>query len=77
VNIIKNSLENPPNPLYQGGTKENLSLYKEEEQNFPLDKGGQRGISSYKDNLILYRTNAQSRVIEEALLRENIPYRVV
>lgn len=32
---------------------------------------------SYKDNLILYRTNAQSRIIEEELIKANIPYRVV
>lgn len=31
----------------------------------------------YKDNLVLYRTNAQSRQIEEYLLIKNIPYRVV
>lgn len=31
---------------------------------------------TYSDFAILYRTNAQSRNIEEALLRENIPYRV-
>lgn len=31
----------------------------------------------YKDNLILYRTNAQSRKIEEALMIANIPYRVI
>ncbi len=31
----------------------------------------------YKDNLILYRTNAQSRKIEESLLMANIPYRVI
>jgi DNA helicase-2/ATP-dependent DNA helicase PcrA len=31
----------------------------------------------YKDNLVLYRTNAQSRQIEEALLVKNIPYRVI
>jgi DNA helicase-2/ATP-dependent DNA helicase PcrA len=31
----------------------------------------------YKDNLILYRTNAQSRIIEEELIKANIPYRVV
>ena len=30
-----------------------------------------------KDIAVLYRTNAQSRNIEEALLRENIPYRVI
>jgi len=32
---------------------------------------------SYIDNLILYRTNAQSRKIEEALMIANIPYRVI
>ncbi len=32
---------------------------------------------NYSDNLILYRTNWQSRLIEEALLREWIPYRVI
>ena len=31
----------------------------------------------YKDIAVLYRTNAQSRVIEEELLKENLPYRVV
>ncbi len=31
----------------------------------------------YSQNLILYRTNAQSRQIEEYLLMKNIPYRVV
>jgi len=33
--------------------------------------------SAYIDNLILYRTNAQSRKIEEALMIANIPYRVI
>ncbi len=32
---------------------------------------------SYKDFAILYRTNAQSRVLEEKLFREGIPYRLV
>lgn len=31
----------------------------------------------YGDNLILYRTNAQSRGIEEALLKKAIPYKVI
>ncbi len=31
----------------------------------------------YKDIAILYRTNAQSRVIEEALLHKSIPYTIV
>jgi DNA helicase-2/ATP-dependent DNA helicase PcrA len=33
--------------------------------------------SAYRDFLILYRTNAQSRVFEEAMISEGIPYRVV
>jgi len=32
---------------------------------------------SYSDNLILYRTNAQSRGIEEAFLKKAIPYKVI
>lgn len=32
---------------------------------------------SYNDFAILYRTNAQSRVFEEALLRSDIPYKIV
>ncbi|MBV8152691.1 MAG: DUF3553 domain-containing protein [Candidatus Eremiobacteraeota bacterium] len=33
--------------------------------------------ASYRDVAVLYRTNAQSRVFEEAMLAEGIPYRVV
>ena len=32
---------------------------------------------SYQDIAILYRTNAQSRTLEEEMLKENMPYRVV
>lgn len=31
----------------------------------------------YGDNLVLYRTNAQSRWLEEALLKNTIPYKVI
>lgn len=31
---------------------------------------------SFKDFVILYRTNAQSRIFEEALRKKNIPYRI-
>ena len=32
---------------------------------------------NYSDMAVLYRTNAQSRVMEEELLKENLPYRIV
>jgi len=35
------------------------------------------GSRSYKDYAILYRTNAQSRAIEESFVRYGIPYRIV
>ena len=35
-----------------------------------------KGIKS-QDIAVLYRTNAQSRIMEEELLKENLPYRVV
>ena len=35
------------------------------------------GVESYNDCVVLYRTNAQSRAMEEALLRYKLPYRVV
>ena len=35
-----------------------------------------KGVS-YQDIAVLYRTNAQSRIIEETMLAENIPYRVI
>lgn len=34
-------------------------------------------VVEYKDIAVLYRTNAQSRVIEEEMLKENMPYRVI
>ena len=33
--------------------------------------------AEYKDMAVLYRTNAQSRVLEEEMLKENMPYRVI
>ncbi|MFC5773980.1 DNA helicase PcrA [Ectobacillus antri] len=37
----------------------------------------QNGKRSYKDFAVLYRTNAQSRVVEEVFLKSNIPYKIV
>ena len=37
----------------------------------------EKGMASYKDFAIIYRTNEQSRVFEEKLVMHNIPYRIV
>ena len=34
-------------------------------------------VGSYNDFVILYRTNAQSRILEEILMQRNIPYRLI
>lgn len=36
-----------------------------------------RGNYDYKDSAVLYRTNAQSRILEEKFLNENVPYKIV
>jgi DNA helicase-2/ATP-dependent DNA helicase PcrA len=39
--------------------------------------GVDMGIRRYQDYAVLYRTNAQSRTIEETFIHYNIPYRIV
>ena len=41
-----------------------------------IKKLAEKGVK-YDDIAILYRTNAQSRAIEESMLKSNIPYRVI
>ena len=42
-----------------------------------LGRKKRQGVFPYKDSAILYRTNAQSRALEEQLLYENIPYTII
>ncbi len=39
--------------------------------------GVESGLRHYRDYAVLYRTNAQSRPIEEVFIRHGIPYRIV
>lgn len=61
-----------------------VKLYKamneHDEANFVADKIKEMIESkdmSYSDFAVLYRTNAQSRVLEEALIKARIPYKIV
>lgn len=42
-----------------------------------IDRIVSEGTRQFSDFVILYRTNAQSRVLEEMLLKQGIPYRVL
>jgi ATP-dependent DNA helicase UvrD/PcrA len=64
--------EGEPITLYPAATERDEARYVVEKV-----KGMVRDGSAYRDFVVLYRTNAQSRVFEEALLADGIPYRVV
>lgn len=62
-----------------GGDKIKLSVYDsefEEARGIAADILAKAETYDYSDCAVLYRTNAQSRVLEEKLLMENIPYRI-
>ncbi len=64
--------EGEPITLYPAATERDEARYVVEKVKSMVRDG-----SAYRDFVVLYRTNAQSRVFEEALLAEGIPYRVV
>jgi len=57
---------------YKAMDEKDEALYVVNQINKLVDNGVNKS-----DIAVLYRTNAQSRVMEEALLKENIPYKVV
>lgn len=84
--IIQNNTEALKKELWtENQTGEKISYYEapddsseanwiaENIQNYVKESS----TSLYSDNLILYRTNAQSRSIEEGLLKKGIPYKVI
>ncbi|RAV10825.1 DNA helicase PcrA [Paenibacillus contaminans] len=58
--------------LFEGDTEHEEGYFIASE----INKGVSQG-KSYSDHAILYRTNAQSRVIEEILIKSEIPYQIV
>lgn len=82
--VIKNNKEALKKELWtdniQGETIKYLEAYDDRGEANWIAENIQKYVleaGKYGDNLILYRTNAQSRGIEEALLKKAIPYKVV
>lgn len=82
--VIKNNSQRKDKKLWTDkGTGEKIKYYRayneRDEAQYVIRKIKElvnRG-TEYKDIAILYRTNAQSRVVEEEMLKENLPYRVI
>ena len=83
--VIKNNRNRRPKNLWtQNADGENIVYYRaNDEQDEALfvaktiDELSSTSDYVYRDFAVLYRTNAQSRNIEEALLKANIPYTMV
>jgi DNA helicase-2/ATP-dependent DNA helicase PcrA len=82
--IAKNASRHPKNLFTEGAQGEKIRLYRAGDE---YDEGrwvaselrrirSEHGLS-WNDLAVFYRTNAQSRVLEEEMLRANVPYRVV
>ena len=81
--VIKNNKSSKGKKLWTDGDEgEKIkvfnaeNVYDEAEYIVENIKAKSKGGKYYKDMTILYRTNAQSRVLEEKLLAANIPYKI-
>ena len=82
--VIKNNKERKAKNLWSNnGNGEKITYFKafnERDEAFYVIREIKNLLSkgiNPQDIAVLYRTNAQSRVFEENLLKENIPYRIV
>lgn len=82
--VIKNNTQRKDKNLWTSrGIGEKIKYYRayneRDEAQYVIRKVKELSVRNipYKDIAVLYRTNAQSRVLEEELLKENIPYRVI
>lgn len=82
--VIENNRNRRPKKLWtQNAQGDLITYYRARDEGdeaiyvaSQIDKHHREG-KPYKDFAVLYRTNAQSRTIEEALLKANIPYTMV
>ena len=83
-NVINNNVNRRPKKLWtQNNDGENILYYRANDERdeaifaaSTISEQVQAG-RKYSDFAVLYRTNAQSRTIEEAFLKSNIPYSMV
>ncbi len=82
--VIKNNKQRKDKNLWTArGVGEKIKYYRayneKDEAEYIIEniKELEKAGVEYKDIAVLYRTNAQSRVVEEAMLKENLPYRVI
>ncbi len=82
--LVENNRTRAPKKLFTRRNEgESITLYpaatERDEARYVTEKIKQmvRDGAAYRDFLVLYRTNAQSRVFEEAMIADGIPYRVV
>ncbi|MBO6215927.1 MAG: UvrD-helicase domain-containing protein, partial [Lachnospiraceae bacterium] len=83
--VIKNNEQRKEKKLWtekEDGKKVRIRQFEsayEEAEFIALDikKRMRTEEASYNDFAVLYRTNAQSRILEEKMIYENIPYRIV
>ena len=78
--IIENNEERVDKVLYsQKGDGEKISLYEAQDETDEANyivKSIRDTSDNYNQFAVLYRTNAQSRALEEALIAAGIPYRI-
>ena len=82
--VIANNTQRKAKRLFTQGAKgEKLALYQASDERdegrwiaSEIERLHKRGVA-YRDCVLFYRTNAQSRVLEDMLLRAGIPYRIV
>tara|TARA_B100001250_G_scaffold226097_1_gene193968 strand:- start:4412 stop:6586 length:2175 start_codon:yes stop_codon:yes gene_type:complete len=70
-NLWTEKLEGEQIVLYQAYNEQDEARFVADVLKDWMEKGG-----VYEETAVLYRSNAQSRAIEEALLRASIPYRI-
>lgn len=81
--IGQNTGRKPKNLWTDQGDGDKIKVYRADSEHdegyfvtSEIHKHIKEGLS-YRDHAILYRTNAQSRVIEEILIKSDIPYQIV